>query len=166
MGQAKASWLTKLLGMLCLATSSSTASLHLLQASKAVEIVAADDTLLEASAIRFICICIFAGQAVIKCAWYAAALMWPYITAGAEKMVWEMLPPMLEQNKPTWMTDLSLKKSALPSCSHVDHSGTVLPEQLLHASCCICIAVVHSGCHSVELMQGGQQDPREAICNS
>lgn len=50
------------------------------------------------------------GQA--KASWLTKllALMWPYITAGAEKMVWEMLPPMLEQNKPTWMTDLSLKK--------------------------------------------------------
>jgi hypothetical protein len=32
--------------------------------------------------------------------------MWPYITAAAEKQAKEMLPDMLEENKPTWMITL------------------------------------------------------------
>ncbi len=39
-----------------------------------------------------------------------AARMWPYITAAAEKQAKEMLPDMLEENKPTWMTTLKLHK--------------------------------------------------------
>ncbi|KAK9800178.1 hypothetical protein WJX73_004159 [Symbiochloris irregularis] len=53
------------------------------------------------------------GQA--KASWLTKllALMWPYISAGAEKQVWEMIPAMLEQNKPTWMTTLALKQFEL-----------------------------------------------------
>lgn len=39
-----------------------------------------------------------------------AARMWPYITEAAEKQAKAMLPEMLEQNKPTWMTTLKLHK--------------------------------------------------------
>ena len=52
--------------------------------------------------------------------------MWPYVTAGSEKMVWQMLPPMLQQQKPTWMTKLELKTCVLvPSCSHVHLTAAV-----------------------------------------
>lgn len=42
--------------------------------------------------------------------WCGAARMWPYITAAAEKQAKEMLPDLLDQNKPTWMTTLKLHK--------------------------------------------------------
>ena len=38
-----------------------------------------------------------------------AVHMWPQLSAAAEKLAWEMLPDMLDQNKPTWMTSLKLK---------------------------------------------------------
>jgi hypothetical protein len=36
--------------------------------------------------------------------------MWPHVAASVEKMVWQMLPDMLEQSKPTWITKLAIKK--------------------------------------------------------
>ena len=40
-----------------------------------------------------------------------AARMWPYITEAAERQAKAQLPDMLEQNKPTWMTQLKLHQS-------------------------------------------------------
>lgn len=37
-----------------------------------------------------------------------AACMWPNMSEAMEKVAKEMLPDMLQQNKPTWMTELSL----------------------------------------------------------
>lgn len=41
----------------------------------------------------------------------AAARMWPYITEAGERQARAMLPDMLQQNKPTWMTTLKLDQS-------------------------------------------------------
>ena len=40
----------------------------------------------------------------------AAARMWPYITEAGERQAKAMLPGMLAENKPTWMTKLELHK--------------------------------------------------------
>ncbi len=40
----------------------------------------------------------------------SAARMWPFITAAAEKQAKEMLPDMLEESKPMWMTTLKMHK--------------------------------------------------------
>ncbi|KAL0035901.1 hypothetical protein WJX77_007130 [Trebouxia sp. C0004] len=55
------------------------------------------------------------ADASIKGSWLTQliARMWPYITAAAEKQAKEMLPDMLEENKPTWMTTLKLHKFRL-----------------------------------------------------
>lgn len=49
----------------------------------------------------------------------AAARMWPYITEAGERQARAMLPDMLQQNKPTWMTTLKLDQSvsSLPATS-------------------------------------------------
>ena len=39
---------------------------------------------------------------------WSAARMWPYITEAAEREAKAMLPDMLKENKPTWMTKLEL----------------------------------------------------------
>jgi hypothetical protein len=36
--------------------------------------------------------------------------MWPHVAASVEKMCWQMLPDMLDQSKPTWITKLAIKK--------------------------------------------------------
>ena len=41
----------------------------------------------------------------------AAARMWPYVTEAGERKAKAMLPDMLQQNKPTWMTTLKLDQS-------------------------------------------------------
>lgn len=55
------------------------------------------------------------ADASIKGSWLTQliARMWPYITAAAEKQAKEMLPDMLQENKPTWMTTLKLHKFEL-----------------------------------------------------
>ena len=39
-----------------------------------------------------------------------AARMWPYITEAGERKARDMLPDMLDKNKPTWMTTLKLNE--------------------------------------------------------
>lgn len=39
-----------------------------------------------------------------------AARMWPYITEAGERQAKALLPGMLAENKPTWMTTLELHK--------------------------------------------------------
>jgi hypothetical protein len=36
--------------------------------------------------------------------------MWPHAAPAIEKMVWQMLPGMLQQAKPAWITTLGLRK--------------------------------------------------------
>lgn len=42
-----------------------------------------------------------------QCVWFAAR-MWPYISEAGERQAKAMLPEMLAENKPTWMTQLEL----------------------------------------------------------
>jgi hypothetical protein len=37
----------------------------------------------------------------------------PYVRQSIEKMAWEMMPAILEENEPSWIHDLSLKKFEL-----------------------------------------------------
>lgn len=39
---------------------------------------------------------------------FVAACMWPNMSEAMEQVAKDMLPDMLDQNKPTWMTKLSL----------------------------------------------------------
>lgn len=50
-------------------------------------------------------------QLLDNCDMCAAARMWPYITEAGERQARAMLPDMLQQNKPTWMTTLKLDQS-------------------------------------------------------
>ncbi|DBA74196.1 TPA: hypothetical protein ACH3X1_010990 [Trebouxia sp. C0004] len=61
------------------------------------------------------------ADASIKGSWLTQliARMWPYITAAAEKQAKEMLPDMLEENKPTWMTTLKLHKGTDPGAEDI-----------------------------------------------
>ena len=45
----------------------------------------------------------------MTCEW-CAARMWPYITEAGERQAKAMLPGMLAENKPTWMTKLELNE--------------------------------------------------------
>lgn len=50
--------------------------------------------------------CQYHGQKYLWC----AARMWPYITEAGERQAKAMLPGMLAENKPTWMTKLELNE--------------------------------------------------------
>ena len=82
-----------------------------------------------------------------------AARMWPYITEAGERQARAMLPDMLQQNKPTWMTTLKLDQSvSLPYWQPLPHTAFKHTELGQH------------GIHLVYMCHHNNQTERHCSC--
>ena len=91
----------------------------------------------------------------------SAARMWPYITEAGERKAKAMLPDLLKENKPTWMTKLELDQSVIPSLQ------LSIASDLASSANCTCCSLQHTprNCTSIVLQQQASiQHTQSTVC--